>query len=104
MSDVVFYVTLGLISYTLFDLGNALASIITAKPWACMFFGAIDLLCGAVLSQMVRGELFPEFLSYISQSNFNFIPVLWGLVVLTFASAALFMLRAAHLIFRCDIY
>lgn len=104
MSDVVFYVTLGLISYVLCDLVTALASIIAAKPLACMFFGAIDSICAAALSEMIRGRLFPEFLSYISQSKVNFIPALWGLVILGFASAALLMLRAAHLMFRCYIY
>lgn len=104
MSDTVFFMLLlGLISYALCDLVIALVPIIAAKPLACMFFGIIDLICATALSYMIHGDLFPEFQSYILQSEVNFIPALWGLVILGFASAALLMLHVAHLMFRRDI-
>lgn len=104
MSDVILYVTVGVIVYTLFDLGIALVSIIAAKPLACMFFGIIDLICATALSYMIHGRLFPEFQSYILQSEVNFIPALWVLVILGFVSAVLLMLRGAQLMLRVDIH
>lgn len=91
---------LGLISYALCDLVIALASIIAAKPLACMFFGIIDLICATALSYMIHGRLFPEFQSFISQSQVNFIPLSWGLVILGFVLGALLLFRSVQLMLQ----
>ncbi len=105
MSDTVFLMLCaGAISYFLSDIAMVVVSIIAQKPFACMFFGLIELIGACALSYMIHGDLFPEFQSYILQSEVNFIPALWGIVILGFASAVLMMFRGAHLLFRCDIY
>ena len=93
-------ILLGGFIYSLGKLTIAAISIIAKKPLACMVFGLIGLTGAGALSAMIRGDLFPEFLSYILQSEVNFIPVLWGLVILSFVSAILLLFRSAQLMMQ----
>lgn len=99
-NEVVLTILLGGFFYMIGDLTIAVISVIVKKPLACAFFGLIGLIGACALSAMIRGDLFPEFRSFILQSQTNFIPALWGLVILGFISVLLLLFRSVQLMIQ----